>query len=158
MSGAVTRRGCLWLLQTMGTPWEIELEGAILFFEDTHTPPYYLDGELVQLAHAGKLEQVAGVVVGQLDKSDYGDLRPVSDWARSRTIEDVLEERLEPLGVPAIYGLPLGHTRPLRTSTRRHLHARRGREGAHGRRAALRRRGISSTSWWTKRPRITPMT
>ena len=106
--------GCLWLLmQTMGTPWEIELEGAILFFEDTHTPPYYLDGELVQLAHAGKLEQVAGVVVGQLDKSDYADLRPVSDWARSRTIEDVLEERPEPLGVPVIYGLPLGHTEHL---------------------------------------------
>ena len=28
--------GCLWLLmQTMGTPWEIDLDGAILFFEDT---------------------------------------------------------------------------------------------------------------------------
>jgi muramoyltetrapeptide carboxypeptidase len=106
--------GCLWLLmQTMGTPWEIELEGAILFFEDTHTPPYYLDGHLVQLAHAGKLEQLAGVVVGQMDKSDYGDLRPVSDWARSRTIEDVLEERLGSLGIPAIYGLPLGHTKHL---------------------------------------------
>ena len=106
--------GCLWLLmQTMGTPWEIDLEGAILFFEDTHTPPYYLDGHLVQLAHAGKLEQVAGVVVGQMEKSDYGDLRPVSDWARSRTIEDVLEERLGSLGVPAIYGLPLGHTKHL---------------------------------------------
>ena len=52
------------------------------------------------------------MVVGQLDKSDYGDLRPVSHWARSRTIEDVLEERLE-LGVPVIYGLPLGHTKHL---------------------------------------------
>ena len=51
------------------------------------------------------------MVVGQMEKSDYGDLRPVSDWARSRTIEDVLEERLEPLGVPVIYGLPLGHTK-----------------------------------------------
>jgi muramoyltetrapeptide carboxypeptidase len=106
--------GCLWLLmQTMGTPWEIDLDGAILFFEDTHTPPYYVDGQLVQLAHAGKLEKVAGVVVGQMDKSDYGDLRPVSDWARSRTIEDVLEERLEPLGVPVVYGFPLGHTKHL---------------------------------------------
>ena len=103
--------GCLWLLmQTMGTPWEIELEGTILFFEDTHTPPYYLDGQLV---HAGKLEQVAGVVVGQMEKSDYGDVRPVSDWARSRTVEDILEERLGSLGVPVIYGLPLGHAKHL---------------------------------------------
>ena len=106
--------GCLWLLmQTMRTPWEIELDGAILFFEDTHCPPYYVDGELVQLAHAGKLDGVAGVVVGQMDRCDWGDLRPVSDWARSRSIEDVLEERLEPLGVPVIYGLPLGHGKHL---------------------------------------------
>ncbi len=106
--------GCLWLLmQTMGTPWEIELDEAILFFEDTHSPPYYIDGNLVQLAHAGKLDGVAGVVVGHMEKCDWGDLRPVSDWARSRSIEDVLEERLEPLGVPVLYGLPLGHGKHL---------------------------------------------
>jgi len=106
--------GCLWLLmQTMGTPWEIELDGAILFFEDTHSPPYHIDGNLVQLTHAGKLDKVAGVVVGEMDKCDWGDLRPVSDWARSRSIEDVLEERLEPLGVPVLYGLPLGHGKHL---------------------------------------------
>jgi muramoyltetrapeptide carboxypeptidase len=106
--------GCLWLLmQTMGTPWEVELDGSILFFEDTHTPPYYLDGQLVQLQHAGKLDNVVGVVVGQMEKSDYGDLRPVSDWARSRSLEDVLDERLGALGVPVLYGLPLGHGKHL---------------------------------------------
>jgi muramoyltetrapeptide carboxypeptidase len=106
--------GCLWLLmQTMGTPWEIELDGTILFFEDTHCPPYYIDGNLVQLMHAGKLDSVVGVVVGDMEKCDWGDLRPVSDWARSRSIEDVLEERLEPLGVPVLYGLPLGHGKHL---------------------------------------------
>jgi muramoyltetrapeptide carboxypeptidase len=106
--------GCLWLLmQTMGTPWEVELDGAILFFEDTHSPPYYIDGNLLQLLHAGKLDKVLGVVVGQMEKCDWGDLRQVSDWARSRSIEDVLEERLEPLGVPVLYGLPLGHGKHL---------------------------------------------
>jgi muramoyltetrapeptide carboxypeptidase len=106
--------GCLWLLmQTLGTPWEVELDGAILFFEDTHTPPYYVDGQLVQLLQAGKLDQVAGVVVGHMEKCDWGDLRQVSDWARSRSLEDVLEERLEPLGVPVLYGLPLGHGKHL---------------------------------------------
>ena len=106
--------GCLWLLmQTMGTPWEIDLDGAILFFEDTHCPPYYVDGQLVQLQQAGKLEGVVGVVVGEMEKCDWGDLRPVSDWARSRSIEDVIEERLEPLGVPVLYGLPLGHGKHL---------------------------------------------
>jgi len=106
--------GCLWLLmQTLGTPWEIGLDGAIFFFEDYKSAPYYVDGQLTQLAHAGKLDKVAGVVVGELEGCDWGDLRPVSDWARSRSIEDVLEEHLEPLGVPVMYRLPLGHGKHL---------------------------------------------
>jgi muramoyltetrapeptide carboxypeptidase len=106
--------GCLWLLlQTMGTPWEVELDGAIFFFEDYKAPPYYVDGMLTQLKHAGKLDGVAGVVVGEMEGCEWGDLRPVSDWARSRSLEDVLEEHLEPLGVPVIYRLPLGHGKHL---------------------------------------------
>jgi muramoyltetrapeptide carboxypeptidase len=106
--------GCLWLLlQTMGTPWEIDLDGAIFFFEDYKAPPYYVDGMLTQLKHAGKLDGVAGVVVGEMEGCDWGDARPVSDWARSRSLEDVLEEHLEPLGVPVIYRLPLGHGKHL---------------------------------------------
>jgi muramoyltetrapeptide carboxypeptidase len=106
--------GCLWLLlQTMGTPWEIELGDSILFFEDYKAPPYYVDGMLTQLRHAGKLDQLAGVVVGEMKDCDWGDQRQASDWARSRSLEDVLEEQLEPLGVPVLYKLPLGHGKHL---------------------------------------------
>ncbi len=106
--------GCLWLLmQTVGTPWEFESDGAILFFEDVKAPPYYVDGFLTQLAAAGKLPRVAGVVVGEMKDCDWGDLRQASDWARSRSLEDVLEEHLEPLGVPVLYKLPLGHGKHL---------------------------------------------
>jgi muramoyltetrapeptide carboxypeptidase len=106
--------GCLWLLmQTMGTPWEIEVDGAILFFEDVKAPPYYVDGFLTQLRAAGKLDSVAGVVVGEMKDCDWGDQRAASDWARSRSLEDVLEEHLEPLGVPVLYRLPLGHGKHL---------------------------------------------
>ena len=106
--------GCLWLLmQTMGTPWEIDVAGKILFFEDVKAPPYYVDGFLTQLAHAGKLQQAVGVVVGEMKDCDWGDQRQASDWARSRSLEDVLEERLEPLGVPVLYKLPLGHGKHL---------------------------------------------
>ncbi len=104
--------GCLWLLlQTMGTPWEIELEGAILFFEDYDAPAWYIDGMLTQLAHAGKLDGVRGVVVGDLEKCEWREDRP--EWPRTKSLEDVLEERLEPLGVPVLYKLPLGHGKHL---------------------------------------------
>jgi muramoyltetrapeptide carboxypeptidase len=108
--------GCLWLLmQTMGTPWELDADGAILFFEDVKAPPYYVDGFLTQLKAAGKLDRLAGVVVGEMKDCDWGDQRQSSDWARSRSIEDVLEEHLEPLGVPVLYKLPLGHGKHLAT-------------------------------------------
>jgi muramoyltetrapeptide carboxypeptidase len=106
--------GCLWLLiQTMGTPWEIELDGCILFFEDVDLPPWYADGFLLQLAQAGKLDGVVGVVVGEMDKCDWRETRP--EWPRTKSLEDVLEERLEPLGVPVVYKLPLGHGKHLAT-------------------------------------------
>jgi muramoyltetrapeptide carboxypeptidase len=104
--------GCLWLLlQTMGTPWEIELEGSIFFFEDYDAPPWYVDGMLTQLSHAGKLAGVRGVVVGDMEKCDWSEARP--EWPRTRSIEDVLEQHLEPLGVPVVYKLPLGHGKHL---------------------------------------------
>jgi muramoyltetrapeptide carboxypeptidase len=106
--------GCLWLLlQTMGTPWEIDLDGTIFFFEDTDAPPWYVDGMLTQLGHAGKLDRVAGVVVGEMHDCDWRETRP--EWPRTKSIEDVLEQRLEPLGVPVLYKLPLGHGKHLAT-------------------------------------------
>ena len=104
--------GCLSLLmQTMGTPWEVDLEGSILFFEDYDWAPYCIDGALTQLGHAGKLASVAGVVVGEMEKCDWREERP--EWPRTKSLEDVLEEHLEPLGVPVLYHLPLGHGKHL---------------------------------------------
>jgi muramoyltetrapeptide carboxypeptidase len=106
--------GCLWLLlQTLGTPWEVDLEGAVFFFEDYDAPPWYVDGMLTQLGHAGKLAAVAGVVVGDMEKCDWRETRP--EWPRTRSIEDVLEKHLESLGVPVLYKLPLGHGKHLAT-------------------------------------------
>lgn len=106
--------GCLWLLlQTLGTPWEVDLEGSIFFFEDYDAPPWYVDGMLTQLGHAGKLAGVQGVVIGDMEKCDWREIRP--EWPRTRSIEDVLEQHLEPLGVPVVYKLPLGHGKHLAT-------------------------------------------
>lgn len=106
--------GCLWLLaQTMGTPWEFGADDAILFFEDVNLPGWQLDGILLQLAAAGKLERVVGVVVGEIAKSEHPDIR--TGFPRMKSLEEVLEHRLVPLGVPVLYGLPLGHGKHLAT-------------------------------------------
>jgi peptide/nickel transport system substrate-binding protein len=106
--------GCLWLLaQGMGTPWELRVDGDILFIEEFDAPPWYVDGMLTQLGNAGKLAGAAGVVVGEMDRCDWRETRP--EWPRTKSLEDVLEEHLGQLGVPVVYKLPIGHGKHLAT-------------------------------------------
>lgn len=97
----------------IGTPWEPSFDGGILFFEEVSTPSYILEVHLTQLKLAGKLDGVAGVVVGELHKCDWSEERP--EAPRVRSVEDVLERTLAPLGVPVLYKLPLGHGKHLAT-------------------------------------------
>ena len=90
----------------LGTPWEPTLEGAIWLWEEVHTPAYQLEVLLTQLRLAGKLAGFAGVVVGELVDCDWSEQNPSP---RNRSIEDVLEQHLAPLGVPVLYRLPVGH-------------------------------------------------
>lgn len=103
--------GNLFTLQhLLGTPWEFHLEGTIFFFEEVNEPPYKVEAMLWQLGAAGKLDHVVGVVIGELDGC-LGD----KEGPRTRSIEDVLERQLAPLGVPVLYKLPLGHGKHLAT-------------------------------------------
>ncbi|MGZ4436982.1 MAG: S66 peptidase family protein [Actinomycetes bacterium] len=100
--------GCLWLLgQAIGTPWQPDFAGKILFFEDVDAAPWYLDGLLNQMTQAGMLRDVLGVVVGEMAKCDWRESKP--EWPQTLSLEDVLETYLEPLGVPVLYNLPMGH-------------------------------------------------
>jgi len=116
--GKVTARlvgGCLWLLgQTIGTPWQIDLRGNILFFEEVAAPPWYIDGLLTQMEQAGMFEGVAGIVIGEMTNCDWS-VNSSHNWPGHLSTEDVFEMHLEPLGVPMIYGLPLGHGKHLWT-------------------------------------------
>ena len=97
----------------IGTPWEPVLDGGILFFEEVDEPPYVIEIHLRQLQMAGKLDAVEGVVVGEMKNCDWSEERP--ETPRTRSLEDVLERCLGPLGVPVLYRLPLGHGKHLAT-------------------------------------------
>lgn len=105
--------GCLVdFIYTIGTPWEPDLDGAIFFFEDVGNAPIRIDRALLHLEQSGKLAGVRGIVVGELAGCEW------YDWTsspRSKTLEEVLEGRLGGLGVPILYGLPLGHGSSLAT-------------------------------------------
>ena len=54
----------------MGTPYEVETEGRVLFLEDIREAPYRVDRMLSQLRLAGKLDNVAAVVLGSFYKCE----------------------------------------------------------------------------------------
>jgi muramoyltetrapeptide carboxypeptidase len=105
--------GCLVdFIYTIGTSWEPNLEGAIFFFEETGSAPIQIDRALLHLEQIGKFEGVRGIVVGELAGCEWYEH---TSSPRSKTLENVLEDRLGGLGVPVLYGLPLGHGTSLAT-------------------------------------------
>ena len=97
------------LVSTLGTPFAPPFQDNILFFEDVDEDPYSFDRMLTQLANAGALAQVAGVAVGLNVIRKDPDAATSSEYMQS--IQDVLADRLKPLGVPVVTGLPFGHVR-----------------------------------------------
>jgi muramoyltetrapeptide carboxypeptidase len=107
--------GCLSdLLCTMGTSWELNLEDAIFVFEEVGSSPHGIDRALLQLDQASKLKNIRGVVIGDLADCDWSD-GGGSPWSHTKTLEEVLKERLGSLGVPVIYKLPFGHSKHFAT-------------------------------------------
>jgi muramoyltetrapeptide carboxypeptidase len=92
---------------TMGTPYEIDTKGKILFLEDTGEAPYRVDRMLVQLKLAGKLSDAAGIVWGTCT-----DCAPSnSSFEVNLSMSDLLDEILGDLGKPVLAGLVFGHTK-----------------------------------------------
>lgn len=97
--------GNLSVLTTLvGTPWLPDFGGAILFLEDTGEAEYRIDRMMTQLAQAGILAKVAGVVFGQCTRCSAA----VSDYV-GFTVPEILRQHLEPLDVPAFSGANIGH-------------------------------------------------
>jgi muramoyltetrapeptide carboxypeptidase len=87
----------------VGTPYLPDFDGAILFLEDVGEQIYRIDRMLTQLALAGILRRLRGVVFGKCTKCDPGE------GYGSLTLEEVFDDHLKPLGVPAWHGAMIGH-------------------------------------------------
>jgi muramoyltetrapeptide carboxypeptidase len=99
--------GCLVdFIYTIGTPWEPDLEDAIFFFEECNSAPIQIDRALLYLEQVGKLDGLRGIVVGELAGCEWYEH---TSAPRSKTLEEVLVDRLGGIGIPVLYGLPLGH-------------------------------------------------
>ena len=91
---------------SLGTPWEIDTRGKILFLEDVGEKTYRIDGMLTQLRNAGKLDDCAGILLGYWTdcEPEYPD--------RTLTLPEIIEEVVLPAGKPVLSGLACGHSLP----------------------------------------------
>jgi muramoyltetrapeptide carboxypeptidase len=95
--------GCLSILVSLlGTPWEPQTEGKLLFLEDTGVKPYQVDRMLWQLRHAGKLQGVRGIVFGEM-------LDCVSPGASPGLLDEVILKVFTDFEGPIAIGLRSGH-------------------------------------------------
>jgi muramoyltetrapeptide carboxypeptidase len=95
--------GCLsMLVASVGTPYEIQTSGTILFIEDVYAKPFQIDRMLMQLKLAGKFSDVRGLVFGEmLDCFQNAD--------QNYTLQEVILRVVGDLGIPIGFGLRSGH-------------------------------------------------
>ncbi|MGH7773547.1 MAG: S66 peptidase family protein [Candidatus Binatia bacterium] len=93
--------GCLsTIVTTLGTPYEIETKGKILFLEDIGERPYRIERMLTHLQMAGKLEGIAALVFGSFtDCEGEGE----------REVEEIIQELFHDVSYPVVAGLAAGH-------------------------------------------------
>lgn len=102
--------GCMTLIEaTLATPWELDTRDAILILEDRAMKPYQVDRVLMHLKQAGKFKGVRGIVLGEFPESEPAVVG-------APTVREVCARILRPLGLPIVFGAPVGHTpRPMLT-------------------------------------------
>ena len=93
------------LCSTMGSDYEIQTGGSILFIEDVGEAPYRIDRYLRELKLAGKLDVVNGIIIGRFSRRESESPDKPSDFKMSQVFQQYFSE----MNVPVIFDFPAGH-------------------------------------------------
>jgi muramoyltetrapeptide carboxypeptidase len=123
--GRLTGGNLSLMAASVGTPFEMQTRGCIVFMEEVDEKPYRIDRMLTQLLSAGKLSDAAGIVIGRnVPDKDFAEAEAKATKTAKRTVkplprklpadfeplmDDIFYDRLHGLGIPVITGLPFGH-------------------------------------------------
>jgi muramoyltetrapeptide carboxypeptidase len=102
-SGRILGGNLTVLTTIIGSPYLPEWDNSILFLEDVNEAVYRVDRMLTQLSLAGVLGKLRGFVFGRCTECGPGE------GYGALTMEQVLREHIEPLGIPAFSGTMIGH-------------------------------------------------
>lgn len=94
------------IASSMGTPYELNTKGKILFLEDVDEYPYKIDRMLLQLKQCGKFRDAAGIILGAWTDCE------AKEGDNSLSLMEVFEELIVTENKPTIYNLACGHCMP----------------------------------------------
>jgi muramoyltetrapeptide carboxypeptidase len=95
--------GCLsMLVQSLGTPYQVQTDDTILFIEDVGEKPFRIDRMLMQLHLGGMLNRVRGFIFGEM-------LDCLPPNGETYTLQQVIARVLSAYKVPIVFGLKSGH-------------------------------------------------
>lgn len=105
--GILTGGNITLLATSIGTSYEVDTDGKILFLEEIGGDLGSADRDIYQLRNAGKLDHVKGILIGQLTnfrqyREDYG-------------LPEVICEAIGDLQIPVLYNVQSGHGEPMIT-------------------------------------------
>lgn len=104
--GELTGGNLTLIVSSIGTKYEIDTKGKILLIEDIGLEPAQIDGLLNQLKLTRKLDEVAGVIIGEFTNAEP------RDYVDSLTIDEVFAHYFGNLGKPVVKGFKIGHCEP----------------------------------------------
>lgn len=95
------------LMHTLDTPSEVDWAGHLLFVEDIDETMFSLDRMMTQLRRAGKLADLAGLLVGH-----FSDMRNNTSLPFGQSPEQLIAEVVSGYAYPVTFGFPVGHVSP----------------------------------------------
>jgi muramoyltetrapeptide carboxypeptidase len=98
------------LTATLGSKYEIDTRGKILFIEEIGEPVYKLDRMLTSLALAGKFHDCAGIILGTFVKCERE--KKAYEGGLDLPLEEVVDNTLVKYKKPIIYNFKAGHNFP----------------------------------------------
>lgn len=97
------------IVSTLGSPYEIDTKGKILFIEEVGEATYRVDRMLTSLSLAGKFEDCNGIILGTFSQCDP---EVVPGKKKDLPLETIFNEIIVPYNKPVISNLRAGHNYP----------------------------------------------
>ncbi|BAV08827.1 muramoyltetrapeptide carboxypeptidase [Filimonas lacunae] len=93
------------LVHMIGSASDYDTRGCILFIEDVGEYKYNVDRMMMQLKRAGKLDELAGLMVGS-----FSDMKDTVIPFGQET-EDIIYDKVQDYDYPVCFGFPVGHVK-----------------------------------------------